>query len=202
MDERNRIPEDISIGAIWKSFGIFTVVGIALILAFYGENRFHYLQDIWMTGGFFFEVFLGAAAGIGFSALVVLLFYLNWITLPENEYTNLIKKLVQKRYGLFTVAFGAGVSEELLFRGAILGVAVLYLDNIPALLLVSFVFMALHIPQYKGSAVIHIVVFVMGAMLGLLFLWTGTLWAPILAHIVYNGTLSWMMKKRSSPHFS
>ncbi|RSL32307.1 CPBP family intramembrane metalloprotease [Salibacterium salarium] len=196
MGKHNGIPEDISLQAIWRSFGVFIAVAFLLILAFMGENRFQYVQEIWSISEFFFEIILGATLGMGFTVLVTLLFYIRWISFPENEYTRLIKKMLYKRNGLFTIAFGAGVSEELLFRGAILGVATNYVGNLTALFLVSLLFMALHIPQYKGSIVIHIVVFVMGIMLGWLFLWTGTLWAPIAAHTIYNGAVSWLMKKK------
>nr|WP_275899512.1 CPBP family intramembrane glutamic endopeptidase [Bacillus piscicola] len=108
--------------------------------------------------------------------------------------------MVFKKYGIVTIAFGAGVSEELLFRGALQGVLTVYIGSVPALLLIAGVFMILHIPQYKGSAFIHTLVFVMGLILGGLFIWSGSLWAPIAAHVTYNGCLAYILKKKRPQH--
>lgn len=107
----------------------------------------------------------------------------------------MIIHIVKKKYGIATISVGAGVSEEILFRGALLGVLASYFSPIFSLFVVSIIFMVLHIPQYKGSFIIHLVIFFMGLGLGGLFLWTKALWAPMTAHAVYNGLLSLLMKK-------
>ncbi|WP_051302102.1 CPBP family intramembrane glutamic endopeptidase [Salibacterium aidingense] len=197
MNDYSGIPEDIALQTIWKSFGIFMAVGAVLILGFYGPGRFHYMGELWLLSHPGMDVFLGAASGLLFSGFVLLLIYTSVIEIPDNTYIRLIQKIAEKKYGLFTIAAGAGVAEEFLFRGALFGVTARYAGDLPALLGVSLLFMALHIPQYRGSFMIHAVVFVMGGVLGGLFLYTGSLWTPIAAHITYNAILAFMMKKKA-----
>ncbi|MFB4162881.1 lysostaphin resistance A-like protein [Alteribacillus sp. JSM 102045] len=197
MEENKKLPDDITLTSVWKSFGLFVVVGIVIILIFHGEGRIAHLQQLWLTDAAFMEILIGAGVGVGFTGLITLLYYLTNLSLPRNEYTRLIKRMLYKKYGIFTIAFGAGISEEILFRGAILGVLMNYFGAVPALVVVSIVFMALHIPQYKGSVFIHVIVFGMGMVLGGLFIWTEALWAPIAAHVTYNGLTAWLMKKQN-----
>ncbi|WP_158735988.1 CPBP family intramembrane glutamic endopeptidase [Alteribacillus sp. YIM 98480] len=196
MEENKKLPDDITLTSVWKSFGLFVVIAIVLIFIFHGEGRLAYLQQWWLTNAALVEILIGTMIGIGFTGLVVLLYYFTNLSLPRNEYTRLIKKMLYKKYGIFTIAFGAGVSEEILFRGTILGLLIMYIGAAPALLIVSFIFMALHIPQYKGNVFIHVIVFGMGMVLGGLFIWTEALWAPIAAHVTYNGLMAHLMKKQ------
>lgn len=166
-----------------------------MIVIFYGGNRIEYIRSLWKIDGLLDQVFSGCIIGILFAVIVVFLYKMKWIQLPKNEYTELIIQILKKRYGIVTIALGAGLSEEILFRGAMLGVLVSYFSPVFSLVIVSAIFMALHIPQYKGSVLIHVIIFIMGLGLGGLFLWTEALWAPITAHAVYNGFLSLLMKK-------
>lgn len=84
---------------------------------------------------------------------------------------------------LFVVAFMAAISEELFFRGMIQKVLIECFKNKHiAIWTGAILFSAFHM-QFFG----FFPRMLMGAYLGYLFLWTGSLWPGILAHFVNNG---------------
>ena len=84
---------------------------------------------------------------------------------------------------LFIVAFMAAISEELFFRGMIQKVLIECFKNKHiAIWTGAILFSAFHM-QFFG----FFPRMLMGAYLGYLFLWTGSLWPGILAHFVNNG---------------
>ena len=84
---------------------------------------------------------------------------------------------------LFVVAFMAALSEELFFRGMIQKVLIECFKNKHiAVWTGAILFSAFHM-QFFG----FFPRMLMGAYLGYLFLWTGSLWPGILAHFVNNG---------------
>ena len=97
---------------------------------------------------------------------------------------------------LFVVAFMAALSEELFFRGILQKVLIECTKN-------------KHVGVWIGAALFsafHMQFFgflprmLMGAFLGYLFLWSGSLWPGIIAHFCNNGMavfLSWMMNRES-----
>ncbi|WP_245705265.1 CPBP family intramembrane glutamic endopeptidase [Alteribacillus persepolensis] len=196
VEENKQQLDDISLASVWQSFGIFIIAGYVLLLLFFGEGRFSYLQTMWEAENVLLDIGFGVLIGVLFTGTIALLYYFTSLSMPDNQYTKLIKKMLYKKYGVFTIAFGAGISEEILFRGALLGIGMKYMETFWALLVVSLIFMALHIPQYKGNIWVHVIVFGMGMVLGWLFIETGALWAPIAAHTAYNGCISLLMKRQ------
>ena len=84
---------------------------------------------------------------------------------------------------LFVVAFMAALSEELFFRGILQKVAIECTRNKHVgVWLAAIIFSAFHL-QFYG----FIPRMLMGAFLGYLFVWSGSLWPSILAHFVNNG---------------
>lgn len=82
---------------------------------------------------------------------------------------------------LFTGAVLGPIGEELVFRGVVASA----LDRYGAWASVigsAFIFAAVH-----GPSVIFVDAFVVGILLGIVFRRSGSIWAPILLHIVYNG---------------
>lgn len=95
---------------------------------------------------------------------------------------------------LFVIAFMAALSEELFFRGILQKVL---LENIKnkhiAVWIGAALFSAIHI-QFYG----FIPRMIMGAYLGYLFLWSGSLFPSIFAHFLNNGMavlLSWLINR-------
>lgn len=85
---------------------------------------------------------------------------------------------------LFLVGVMAAVSEELFFRGLLQN---MFLDKwhkkLLAVVISAFIFSAIHF-QFYG----FVPRFLLGAYFGLLFVWSGNLWLPVLAHFVNNAT--------------
>lgn len=90
-------------------------------------------------------------------------------------------------------AFGA-FSEELLVRGVLQTGTVVFLGPISGVLLTSFIFTGMHI-RYLKKPVLMSGVFFMSLVLGTLYVLTGTLWASVGAHFIYNSGAALLAKK-------
>lgn len=89
--------------------------------------------------------------------------------------------------GTLVIFLATGISEELIFRGIMLKRAVEGLGAAPGLLLVSTVFVSLHI--FFGSPADLAFVFAVGLFYGVAVLRTGSLWGVILSHSLGNVVL-------------
>ncbi len=91
---------------------------------------------------------------------------------------------------LLVVAVIPAIGEELLFRGVIQKQFVaLSGSKTAAVILTAFLFSALHM-QFFG----FLPRFVLGVFLGFLYVWSGSLWLPVLAHFFNNAAavvLTW-----------
>lgn len=113
----------------------------------------------------------------------------SWMRVKENIANETIKVFfVNNTLGnmfinLFVVAFMAGLSEEIFFRGFLQR---LFIENKMnkhiAVWLTAILFSAIHL-QFFG----FIPRMLLGAVLGYLYLFTNNLWVPIIAHTVNNG---------------
>ena len=84
---------------------------------------------------------------------------------------------------LIIIALVPALGEELLFRGVFQKALQKIFDNGQwAVWVTAFLFSAIHM-QFEG----FFPRFLLGALLGYLFLWTKNLWIPILAHFFFNG---------------
>ncbi|MDQ0719627.1 membrane protease YdiL (CAAX protease family) [Paenibacillus sp. W4I10] len=107
--------------------------------------------------------------------------------LPKTEGSDMIKKIMIQPSGIALTAIG-GIFEEFFFRGVLIGLFIgysLFVDWL-VILINTFLFWIIHVPQYKGATGVLIVVFVNGLIFALLFYFTGSLIPPILAHVTYN----------------
>ena len=85
----------------------------------------------------------------------------------------------------FVVGVMAGLSEEMLFRGAMLRTMQdSRLGTHAVVLIVAILFSAFHM-QFYG----FIPRMLLGVWLGYLFVWTRSLWVPIIAHTLNNSTV-------------
>ena len=86
---------------------------------------------------------------------------------------------------VFVVGFMAGLSEEMLFRGAMLRTMQdSRLGTHAVVWIVAIIFSAIHM-QFYG----FIPRVVLGLWLGYLLVWTRSLWVPIIAHTLNNSTV-------------
>lgn len=84
---------------------------------------------------------------------------------------------------LFIIALMAAIGEELLFRGVVFRLLLDWLKNPHlAVILSSILFSALHL-QFFG----FLPRMVLGLLFGYIYLWTGSLWIPVILHFLFNG---------------
>lgn len=95
---------------------------------------------------------------------------------------------------LFVIAFMAALSEEIFFRGLFQKISIeCFKNKHVGVWFSAIIFSAFHM-QFFG----FFPRMLMGAYLGYLFLWSGSLWPGILAHFVNNGTavfLVWLVNR-------
>ena len=95
---------------------------------------------------------------------------------------------------LFVVAFLAAFSEELFFRGMLQKVLIECFKNKHIGVWIGAIFFSAFHMQFFG----FLPRMLMGAYLGYLFLWSGSIWPGMIAHFVNNGTavfVVWLSNK-------
>ncbi|MDY0200562.1 MAG: CPBP family intramembrane glutamic endopeptidase [Bacteroidales bacterium] len=112
-----------------------------------------------------------------------------WMLEMERAATELTKAmLMTDQLGLmllnfFVVAIMPAVAEELFFRGLIQKYLVRWTKRtIWGVVIAAFIFSAIHM-QFQG----FIPRFLLGMLFGYLYVWSGSIWAPIAAHMANNG---------------
>ena len=129
--------------------------------------------------------------------LIAFLFQVNkylplpeWMHTLENSTDDSIKNMLKTDYtyelvlNIITVALIPAIGEELIFRGILQKeLNLLFEKPIVSIIVTAFIFSAIH-GQFEG----FLSRFVLGAFLGMIYLWSGTIWASIAAHFVYNGS--------------
>ena len=185
---------------IISQFGTF--IFPALIFAFLaGRNIASYLKlDIPPRS---------AALILAFAAFIALLPFINWLMLV-NEQIHLpgflsgieewmraseeqAQRIMDAFLGdttikglfinLFMIGILAAVGEELVFRGVGIRLLDEWIHNKHLAIWISAIaFSALHLQFYGFLPRV-----VLGVVLGYLFVWTGSLWVPIITHFLNNG---------------
>lgn len=111
-----------------------------------------------------------------------------WMTDKEDKADHVIDLLVEANtfpimmMNLLTIALMPAIAEELIFRGVFQKIfANLFRSGHFAVWFTAFLFSAIHL-QFFG----FIPRFILGLVFGYLFLWSGTLWLPVISHFVNN----------------
>jgi len=111
-----------------------------------------------------------------------------WIQSTEEMADAFTRRMIADKsavsfiINLFVIAIVAGVTEEFLFRGALLNIILQKIKNHHvAIWIVAIVFSAIHL-QFYG----FVPRMILGAYLGYLMFWTKNIWAPVFAHFIYN----------------
>ncbi|HAH23817.1 MAG TPA: CPBP family intramembrane metalloprotease domain-containing protein [Prolixibacteraceae bacterium] len=182
-----------------QSIGLFVFPALVLGWLFHG-NFNEYLQ-LNRTSKFSSYLYIGLAGLL----LIPLINYIgeinshmqfpeflagveDWMRAKEDEAKMLTEKLIKAEgipgllFNVFMIAMLPAIGEELLFRGVIQRIFTNMTKNYHwGIWIAAFIFSAIHI-QFYG----FLPRFILGAMFGYLLVWTGTMWAPILAHFVNN----------------
>ncbi|GEK58036.1 CPBP family intramembrane metalloprotease [Marinococcus halophilus] len=186
----------ISGRALWLNFLLLFAVGVGVVAAVFQGEALRYISGLFPFNSAVSDSFTGLCTGIAAGFFAWWAHEKQWFAVPDNTYTDLLKELIRRRGSFWAVTAGAAVSEEMLFRAAVLGTLVLILPDFLALGVSAFIFMLVHVPQYAGQQLIHAWIFVLGLLLGGLLLWQGTLWGAAAAHAGYNA-VSFLIWKRS-----
>jgi len=114
----------------------------------------------------------------------------NWMENSEEAATKTmlaflnVKSIWAMVFNVIMIALIPGIGEELLFRGVILKLLKRWTNNIHLAVIISAIlFSALHM-QFYG----FLPRMVLGLLLGYVFVYTGSLWVPILIHFVNNAS--------------
>ncbi|MCB0804613.1 MAG: CPBP family intramembrane metalloprotease [Bacteroidales bacterium] len=114
----------------------------------------------------------------------------NWMRQSEDQTKHLTDAFLNVKtaggliVNLLIIAMMAAIGEELLFRGVVLRLLDEKLKNVHLAILISAVlFSSLHM-QFYG----FIPRTAIGILFGYMYVWTGSLWIPIILHFVFNGT--------------
>ena len=112
----------------------------------------------------------------------------NWMRYSEDKVAELTNMLLSEKgltpfiSNIIVIGVMAGVSEELLFRGALTSIIEKKIKNHHIVIwFVAIIFSAIHM-QFFG----FIPRMLLGAYLGYLLYWSGSIWVPIFAHFLNN----------------
>jgi membrane protease YdiL (CAAX protease family) len=124
-----------------------------------------------------------------------------WMKDSEDKAAQLTEKFLEMNsakdflYAFVMVALLPAIGEELMFRGIVQRVFSEWFKNVnTAIITTAILFSAMHM-QFYG----FIPRMLLGVMLGYLYVWSGSLWLPMLAHLVNNGAaviLTYLFKAR------
>ncbi len=146
---------------------------------------------------------LGALAAVPMLLAIELIEWIDWKPireLQELEKMPIVSQLLELSAGeLIAISIAAGVGEELLLRGWLLGWITGPLTSatmqviVVGLVLSSLAFGLMHLitPAYA------VITFVLGVYLGGLVLWSENLLVPIAAHAVYDAVHLLMAKRQA-----
>jgi len=193
---------------------VIFIVPAILFSVFWTNQKIHYLG---ITKFPSFKVVL--IAGIGMLLAMPLINWLSeinqqmqlphsfagmeaWMKSSEEQMAKLTEAFTKGTsvgsliLNLFVIAFMAALSEELFFRGVLQKVLIECVKNKHiAVWIGAALFSAFHMQFYGFFPRM-----IMGAYLGYLFLWTGSLYPSILAHFLNNGMavfLAWLVNRGS-----
>lgn len=131
----------------------------------------------------------GAGMGLHLVAMVL------GVLLPQPETLDnpVLRFASYGRWAVLLLALLAGVMapflEESLFRGAMLSSLRRRMGFLPAALLVTVLFTALHAVQTDGYLPPLVAIFLLGFLLAWLREASGSLWPPVLMHMGYNSAV-------------
>jgi membrane protease YdiL (CAAX protease family) len=141
----------------------------------------------WQMGGFKFLHLVGIVVGFFVLAGVVGYF------IPEQE-NDLIRILKSSRATVFAVAlmatFTAPLVEEVVYRGVLYSAFQESFGVAPAVILVTFLFSFVHIPQYYPSFSTIFLICLLSLVLTLVRVKSDNLLPCIILHTIFNGVQS------------
>lgn len=182
-----------------QTVGIFLIPAVVVLFVFYRKSGV--LLPLTSKVGGYDVLYVFFLIIFSNTFLVVVAQYSQMLPWPKEfisgrEQNETLTKflLMGTGYGdlmlnLFIVAVLPAFCEEFFFRGFLQRVLMKWFkDAHLSILIAAVVFSAFHF-----DAVNFLPRFLLGAMLGYLFYWTGSLWLPIIAHFLHNAQIVLLM---------
>lgn len=114
-----------------------------------------------------------------------------WLKTTEDSAAKLMERFLSDTSvwgflsAIFVIAAVAAVCEEFFFRGVLQQLFIKLTSNVHVgILITAAIFSAVHL-QFYG----FLPRMILGALLGYIFVWTGSIWAAVLAHFINNATV-------------
>ncbi len=168
----------------------FFLVGVAVAIVISRVGVVEWLGLVWKKWPWVF--LLGPGAVVGMWVVFGVLMSVGYSDLMESlgvEKAQETVKLFQKEQDMmvvvlmaFTVLVVAPICEEIVFRGYLYGAVKRFVGPRFSAITTGLVFSAAH-----GSMVSMLPLFVFGMVLAWLYEHTGSIWAPIAVHFLFNG---------------
>lgn len=182
-----------------QTVGIFLIPAVVVLFVFYRKSGV--LLPLTSKVGGYDVLYVFFLIIFSNTFLVVVAQYSQMLPWPKEfisgrEQNETLTKLLLMGTGygdlmlnLFIVAVLPAFCEEFFFRGFLQRVLMKWFkDAHLSILIAAVVFSAFHF-----DAVNFLPRFLLGAMLGYLFYWTGSLWLPIIAHFLHNAQIVLLM---------
>ena len=156
------------------------------------QNR---IQSLWnycrlqrISGG---VVIFSLLAGMGFYFLLSGIMFFTQLPQYFPEHQELLEPMFHQHVLVSVLGLGvmASLVEEIGFRGLIFNRMRQELPVAVALIIQAVIFGAIHMNVLQSSYA-----FILGILLGLIFIWTSSLWAPILLHLSFNSSSALMVQ--------
>lgn len=185
---------------VYAALAALATIGCALA----GRSAWHLERTAWGSRLVSLPLALALGALVGLGTVVAtraLSRGSRWGRALAAELTAAVVGL--DRRSVLWLAIASATGEELLFRGAIQSGLVDHGGLAQGLALTSLLFGAMHVPANRRLVPWTLMAMVMGVVFGLLYVWTGEILAPLLAHAVVNyANLHFLLDRSSavSPH--
>ena len=144
------------------------------------------------------------------SATLIIFWLLNQIKLKPEDFDKLSSKYKDVDFLLpasrreyqwsIAVSYAAGICEEIAFRGFLYWQLLNYMPSVPSVFIVNIVFALSH---YSTNLKNMIAAFILGSLLSISFIFTGSLWLAMLVHIlvdIYSFTTGWQFSLLKQAH--
>lgn len=174
---------------------LFLIPSLAYAFLYQGSiknylNTRTHIDTLLLLGTILLIIFIQPAINcIGYyNQQMILPEFLNWMKEYEESAEKTLKLLFADRtitsllINLLVIAVLAGLTEEFFFRGCLQQIILKIVKNRHlAIWITAIIFSAIHFQFYGFVPRV-----LLGALLGYLFVWSGSIWIPVIVHIIHN----------------
>lgn len=194
LDPTQLPPQRLRLGLFFSHFFTFAIPGLAILWWAHGRDWWQKVNPLPFPGraaGWATLFALVSLPLVAFSAWANLQLPLpDWAMAAEEQTAAILERVMTFNEGpiglalaLLAIAFAAGVGEELIFRGILQGRVLGGLNHHLAIWVAATVFSLIHF-ELAG----FLPRLLLGAVLGYVFHWSGSLLLAMVLHMLFNGS--------------